>query len=240
MGPVGHIPLPECSSVRRPHGFHLPAPLAPALLLIAACSGDGGTPGEATETEALVAQGASQVAPTPAAAFLANLDSHCGEAFPGRLTLEPPGDDMLQGEELLVVHMRGCGENEMMLPFHIEGLDGEWDRSRTWIFRLHENTRLELRHDHRQPDGTEDQVTWYGAFTLGDGTPTQQEFLRETPAADGSVRGWRVIIEPGVRYVYGTIRDGEWSWRVDFDLSSPLPELPPAPWGYEDGSGPPR
>ena len=178
--------------------------------------------------------------PNPAAAFLANLNAHCGEAFPGRLAIEPPGDEMLQGDELLVVHMRGCAEHEMLLPFHIEQMDGAWDRSRTWIFRLTDGNRLELRHDHRNEDGSEDDVTWYGAFTGSDGTSTQQEFLRETPTQDGAIVGWRVIIEPGVRYIYGTIRDGAWTWRVDFDLSTAMAELPPPPWGYEDGSGPPR
>jgi hypothetical protein len=37
---------------------------------------------------------------------------------------------------------------------------------------------------------------------------------------------------PGERYTYGTIRGGEWTWRVDFDLSRTVP-APPAPWGHE-------
>jgi hypothetical protein len=213
--------------------------LSAALLILAGC-GPGEAPPATDAPAATPAASPPAQAATPAAAFLANLNAHCGQAFPGALAIEPPGDEMLDGDELLVVHMRGCGDEEMLLPFHIETDPGVWDRSRTWIFRLTDGNRLELRHDHRQPDGSEDEVTWYGAFTLADGTPTQQEFLRDTPAADGSIRGWRVIIEPGVRYIYGTIRDGEWSWRVDFDLSTPMTELPPPPWGYEDGSGPPR
>ena len=170
-----------------------------------------------------------------------NLSAHCGEAFPGQLAVEPPGDEMLEGEELLVVHFDVCTEDEIRLPFHIEQMDGEWDRSRTWIFRRTDDGRIELRHDHRQPDGTEDEVTWYGAWTVGEGSATRQEFIiqdREYP--DGSTRGWRILIEPGEHYIYGTIRDGEWSWRVDFDLSEPMDELPPPAWGYEDGGGPLR
>jgi hypothetical protein len=225
----------------------MPAPLSPpalagrhhllllaAALTLAACGGPD-APADAGPAET------SDETASPAAAFLANLNIHCGQAFPGRLAIEPPGDEMLDDDDRLIVHMRGCGEEEMLLPFHIEkASDGSVDRSRTWIYRLHDGNRLELRHDHRQEDGTEDEVTWYGAFTLADGSPTQQEFLREEPGADGLVRGWRVIIEPGVRYVYGTIRGDEWTWRVDFDLSSPLDELPPPPWGYEGGQGPPR
>lgn len=170
-------------------------------------------------------------------AFRANMAEQCGEAFPGGLTLEPPGDEMLEGDELLVVHFRACTEEELQVPFHIEQMDGEWDRSRTWIFRWTDDGSIELRHDHRRPDGTEDENTWYGAYSQGEGTAHQQEFILED---DGPERGWRIIIEPGVRYTYGTIREGEWTWRIDFDLSEALEEPPPAPWGYEGGGGPLR
>jgi hypothetical protein len=44
--------------------------------------------------------------------------------------------------------------------------------------------------------------------------------------------GWRVEIEPGLRYTYGTIRDGDWRHHLEFDLTSPVP-APPPPWGHE-------
>jgi hypothetical protein len=192
----------------------------PILLLVtlAACGGEGEDP----VARAAVVDG-----------FWANLSSHCGNAYPGSLTLEPPGDDMLQGDELLVVHFRTCSERELQLPFHIELEEGEWNRSRTWVFTRTGDGRLELRHDHRLPDGTDDEFTWYGGFTETAGTETRQEFIyRDVDYPDGSTRGWRIEIEPDVRYTYGTIRNGEWSWRVDFDLTRPLPEEPPPPWGY--------
>lgn len=170
---------------------------------------------------------------TPAQDFLANLALHCGNAYPGGLTLEPPGDPMLQGDELLVVHFRSCADRELKVPFHIEKEPGVWDRSRTWIFTHTDDGRLELRHDHRREDGSEDDVTWYGGFTETSGTATRQEFVyRDRVYEDGSTRGWRIVIEPNVRYTYGTIRNGEWTWRVDFDLSEPMSEVPPAPWGH--------
>jgi hypothetical protein len=221
--------------------LRLPAGL-PALILTAAvaaaCSPDTPDVDTPTPDVALATPDAGEVAIRDA--FFQNLAAHCGQAFPGGLTLEPPGDEMLQGDELLVVHVRGCSEDELQLPFHIEGLDGAWDRSRTWIFRKQPDGSLELRHDHRKPDGTEDEVTWYGAFTVAAGTPNRQEFIRDREYDDGSTRGWRVEVEPGQRYTYGTIRNGEWTWRVDFDLSAPLGEPPPPPWGYEGGQGPLR
>jgi hypothetical protein len=164
--------------------------------------------------------------------FLANLATHCGNAYGGGLTLAPPGDTMLEGGELLVVHFRECEEDVLRLPFHIRNMDGTWNRSRTWILTSHED-RIELRHDHRKPDGSEDDVTMYGGFTIDEGTPNQQVFQsRPRTEETGIFRGWKLIIEPGVRYTYGTIRGDEWSWRIDFDLSNPI-ETPPAPWGHD-------
>lgn len=165
--------------------------------------------------------------------FFAKMSEQCGNAYPGGLTLEPEGDEMLDGDELLVVHFRECGDDQLKLPFHIEHQDGEWDRSRTWIFTKHDD-RLELRHDHRKPDGSDDEVTMYGGLSVGEGTAIRQEFQSVSRTEEtGIFRGWRVEIEPGVRYTYGTIRGEEWSWRVDFDLSEPLEEAPPAPWGHD-------
>ena len=82
---------------------------------------------------------------------------------------------MLDGTELLVAHFRHCGEGNVKVPFHIERAGG-WDRSRTWVFTRHRG-RLEIRHDHRRPDGSEDENTWYGGFTETPGTATVQEFV---------------------------------------------------------------
>ncbi len=165
--------------------------------------------------------------------FWRNLMTHCGSAYRGGLTLEPPGDDMLTGTEELILHLRECSETEIRAPFHIEKEEaGLWDRSRTWVF-TRTSEGLELRHDHRQPDGTPDDNTWYGGSTRAAGSAQRQEFVyAERVAADGSLLGWRVEIVPGERYTYGTIRGGEWTWRVDFDLRETVP-VPPAPWGFQ-------
>lgn len=164
--------------------------------------------------------------------FFANLRQQCGNAYAGRLTLEPPGDEMLTGTERLIVHFRQCGADTLLLPFHIEKeATATWDRSRTWMY-MRTPDGLELRHDHRRPDGSPDDNTMYGGHTEDAGTANRQEFvLVERRAPDGALLGWRVEIEPGVRYTYGTIRGGDWTWRVDFDLSGTVPP-PPAPWGH--------
>lgn len=165
--------------------------------------------------------------------FFDQLEEHCGNAYPGELTLEPEGDKMLTGSEMLIAHFMECSENQLKIAFHIEKEDEEWDRSRTWIF-TRTGEGLELRHDHRNRDGSEAETTMYGGESVGEGTAMRQEFQSvERTEESGIFRGWRVEIVPGERYTYGTVRDNEWSWRIDFDLEEPLDEVPPAPWGHE-------
>lgn len=165
--------------------------------------------------------------------FFAALAQQCGNAYQGGLTTAPPGDDMITFEDVLVVHFRECSDDVLKLPFHINTVaDGEWNRSRTWIITKHEDG-LELRHDHRKKDGSEDEVTMYGGFQYGVNEAGMQIF-QSIPRTEetGIFRGWRIEIVPGERYTYGTIRGDEWSWRIDFDLTNPI-ETPPAPWGHE-------
>jgi predicted AlkP superfamily pyrophosphatase or phosphodiesterase len=189
-----------------------------ALLLTAGC---------ATRTHVAIEH--REMAPRDA--FWAAMSAHCGNAYEGRLVVAPPGDEMLRGDERLLAHFRQCEEHRLLIPFHIEKEPGEWDRSRTWIY-THHGDSLELRHDHRLPDGSEDEQTQYGGFTQTPGQAGEQEFVfAERRAQDGSLLGWRIQIVPGQRYTYGTFRGDDYTWRVDFDLSRPV-QAPPAPWGY--------
>ena len=128
--------------------------------------------------------------PQPYEQYFDALAVQCGNAYPGVLTLEPPGDGMLTGTELLIVHFRECDEHRLKIPFHIElEEDEDWDRSRTWIFTRHEDG-LEIRHDHRKRDGSEDDVTMYGGFSVGEGTAIRQEFKSvESTEETGHFRG---------------------------------------------------
>lgn len=193
------------------------------LLVIVSCQGNQ----ESADTAEIA------TAQQPFEVFFDALAVHCGNAYQGGLTTMPPGDDMITFEDILVVHFRECEGNVLKVPFHIQTVaDGEWNRSRTWIFTKHEDG-LELRHDHRKPDGSEDDVTMYGGFQYGENEAGVQIF-QSVPRTEesGYFRGWRIEIEPNVRYTYGTVRGDEWSWRIDFDLTTPI-EAPPAPWGHE-------
>jgi hypothetical protein len=181
-----------------------------AALLLAACSAP--LPGPA-------------IAPTATAqdAFWVQLQALCesAAAAEGRLLQAP--DTQISPDARLVVHFRECGDEELRFPLHVDE-----NRSRTWVFIRHTD-RLELRHDHRHPDGTEESNTWYGATTLTPGTPGRQEFVSER---NGVLSGWRVEIEPGRRFTYGTIRAGDWRHHLEFDLTRRA-DVPPPPWGHE-------
>ncbi len=194
-----------------------------AMLATAACE-------PAAEQELETA--AAGVPTSPQDAFWANLRQQCGQAYPGRLVVDRPDRDMLSGDEDLIAHWVECDDARMDIAFHIGRDGGDWDRSRTWVLTRHRHA-LELRHDHRRRDGSEDEETWYGGLTVDTGSAETQWFLLdERRAPDGSPLGWRLEIRPGERYVYGTIRGEDYTWRVDFDLSSPV-ATPPAAWGHD-------
>jgi hypothetical protein len=210
-------------------------------LLCAACGTRGDSPSPGREAGGTAqprgALDGSEAVASPPDAWWGRMMEHCGNAYEGRLAVAPEGDEMLRGDELLVVHFRECGAEEMRLPFHIQRGPEDWDRSRTWIFTRTEEG-IYLDHDHRRPDGTPDEVTHYGGHSMGEGSPMQQVFLYtdyEEYDPAGPHRGWRVEIEPHSRYTYGTFRGEGWRFRVDFELARPV-EPPPPPWGHATGA----
>jgi hypothetical protein len=186
---------------------------------------------------ALAACAGTSPAPTPAAisdaplaadAFLERLRSHCGEAFEGRIVANEPAPttpDAFEGKRL-VMHVRECGERELKVPFHV----GE-DRSRTWVLTRTAGG-LRLKHDHRHEDGSPDAVTMYGGDTASPGSARRQEFpvdaesiaMFEREGLNASVTNtWAMEIEPGARFVYELARPGGRLFKVEFDLSRPVP-----------------
>lgn len=163
---------------------------------------------------------------TASAAFLSSLRSHCGKAYEGQIVNPQPSDSAMVGQRL-VMHVRGCGDT-VRVPFHVGN-----DRSRTWVF-TQTASGVRLKHDHRHEDGSEDRVTQYGGDALPTGTASRMEFAADAftaeliPAARTNV--WTVEVLPQT-FSYQLRREGtDRRFRVDFDLSRPVP-APPAPWG---------
>jgi hypothetical protein len=172
----------------------------------------------------------------PQGDFMAALARHCGKAYAGRLVSSDAADADMAGRAM-VVHFRECSAARMAIPFHVQGEDGMWDRSRTWLI-TRTATGLRLKHDHRHADGSADAVTFYGGDTAATGSPGAQDFpvdaesiaMFRAGGLDKSVTNvWQVELTAAT-YAYQLSREGR-LFRVEFDLTRPVTP-PPAPWGW--------
>lgn len=170
----------------------------------------------------------------PADAFMARLQSLCGQAFEGRVVTGDPADADMRSQRL-VMHVRECAANEVRIPFHV----GD-DRSRTWVI-TRTGVGLRLKHDHRHADGSSDELTMYGGDTASAGTAVRQEFpvdadsialFTRTNRSVSNTNVWAVEVGPSV-FAYELRRPpipGGRFFRVEFDLTRPVAP-PPPPWG---------
>lgn len=174
----------------------------------------------------------------PADVFYRRIKDLCGQAFAGRIVANTPASstpDAFEGKAL-VMHVRGCAEQELRVPFHV----GD-DHSRTWVI-TRTDSGLRLKHDHRHEDGSPDKSTMYGGDTRNAGTAQRQEFpvdpysvaMFQEQGMNASVTNtWAMEIVPGKTFLYELSRPGGRLFQVEFDLSKPI-GLPPAPWGAGD------
>ncbi len=172
--------------------------------------------------------------PSPADAFMARLQAHCGRAYEGRLVTSDPADAGMRSQRL-VMHVRECSATEVRIPFHV----GE-DRSRTWIV-TRTATGLRLKHDHRHADGAPDELTMYGGDTVSPGTASRQLFpadaesivlFSRTNRAVSNSNVWALELGAAI-FAYELRRPpipGGRFFRVEFDTSRPV-AAPPPPWG---------
>jgi hypothetical protein len=208
---------------------HLSFPVAILSLTLAACGGDEfPLPDPADEVEVEL-DPAAPVAAQTQDRFWTNLQALCGEAYRGRATRIEAVETDFSGE--LIVHFRECEPGEMRIPFHV----GD-DRSRTWVLtRTPEGLRL--KHDHRNDDGSEAEISQYGGDTMEPGTENRQEFHADAFTAEllpeAATNVWTLEIQPGEGFVYALRREGtDRRVRFEFDLTDPV-SAPPAPWGAE-------
>ncbi len=162
-------------------------------------------------------------------AYWQHLKALCGQSFRGRIIAAPAGDTTFTGKRL-VMHVSYCSDHEIRIPFHV----GD-NHSRTWIL-TRTSDRITLKHDHRKPDGSDDQLTQYGGTATNPGLSTRQTFPADNqswemiPEAASNV--WMMEIIPGKTFTYKLRRLGtERYFRVEFDLTREV-ETPPVPWGW--------
>jgi hypothetical protein len=160
--------------------------------------------------------------------FWNQLKSLQGKTFEGQLQNAPANDDF--AGKRLIMHVLYSDDEKILIPFNV----GE-NRSRTWIF-TRKNGRIELKHDHRHEDGSNDEVTMYGGTSTNDGKPDMQVFPADEetaamlPHAFSNV--WWVTVD-STTYTYNLRRMGtDRYFSVSFDLTKEL-EKPEPSWGWE-------
>ncbi|QAA81102.1 hypothetical protein EI546_04880 [Aequorivita sp. H23M31] len=160
--------------------------------------------------------------------FWSELSAHWGKAYEGKILEGAVPGDGFYGEKL-VMHVRSCSENEIRISFFV----GE-NKSRTWVLRLSENKIINLKHDHRHLDGTEEELTQYGGISSNHGLADLQMFPADPytsqilPAASSNI-WWFTINES--TFTYNLRRIGsDRLFSVSFDFSKPIP-TPGPPWG---------
>lgn len=161
--------------------------------------------------------------------FWETLSAHCGKAYEGKL-VSPESDPRFAGR--LVMHVRSCENGRLRIPFFV----GD-DRSRTWVLAMDDQGLIQLKHDHRHEDGSEDAVTQYGGKASNSGSASTQFFPADQftagmlPAAVGNV--WWITVDE-TAFTYNLRRLGSNThFSVRFDLTKPV-ETPDAPWGWAD------
>jgi len=152
------------------------------------------------------------LAEDPQSVFFERVGALCAARFEGQATFPEDPGDAFRGK-LLVAVVETCGERVIRIPFHV----GE-DRSRTWILTRVEGG-LELKHDHRHPDGTPDEVTMYGGTSSRPGTGLSQSFPADEQTAalipEARTNEWSLTLsEDGGELTYYLERHGEPRFRA--------------------------
>jgi hypothetical protein len=161
--------------------------------------------------------------------FWNKLQQHCGKAYAGKM---PDGitQDDFKGKEL-IMHVRSCEPGRIRIPFVVGN-----NLSRTWVLTREEGL-IQLKHDHRKEDGSEDKVTQYGGLATNQGFahmqifPADQQTASLLDYASGNV--WWITVSD-TEFTYNLRRMGtDRLVSVVFDLTKEV-SPPPAPWGWEE------
>ncbi len=165
-----------------------------------------------------------------ASAFFDNIKQHCGKAYYGQVVADSSDSPDFKAGPLAMSVME-CNKKEIKIPFFV----GQ-DKSRTWVLTL-KGDKILLKHDHRHQDGAADDVTMYGGLTTNEGTanmqvfPADQETAALIPYAAPNV--WWITVDD-TAFTYNLRRIGtDRNFSVKFDLTKPLTEPAPVPWGHK-------
>jgi hypothetical protein len=161
--------------------------------------------------------------------FWIELQKHCGKAYEGKLTENPESSDTFKDQKL-IMHVLACSDSVIRIPFVV----GD-NRSRTWVLTL-KNDLIQLKHDHRHEDGSEDAVTQYGGLATNSGSSTLQIFPADIQTAtllpNAVANVWWISLTDKL-FTYNLRRlNSDRIITVTFDLDKTV-ETPAAPWGSQ-------
>lgn len=189
----------------------------------------------AAATGALAMAACTPAAEDPQTVFFDTLKQHCGNAYAGEVTKGDEETDATWMENEIIIEVRECDDDRIRIPLHV----GD-NHSRTWVItRTHDG--LELKHDHREEDGSHDELTMYGGETFTPGTTTAQSFpadeeskqlFSELGYTDSIGNTWWLTFPDEDTLRYRLVRDNR-EFQVDIDLTETV-QAPQAPWGWED------
>lgn len=199
------------------------------FFVLIACTG---TEGPETDFAYAPEEAAEEMALAPEQlAFWSNVQQLCGNAYRGQLADATPYYHGSAADRI-VIHVRNCTETLTHISLHMDD-----DHSRNLMLTKVSGT-LRLKHDHRNEDGTEEQITQYGGDAPSPGLETRQIFWADEHTAEilpqRSDNFWFLDIMDEETFAYGVHwpKHGH-SIRIEFDISETV-EAPPTPWGYEN------
>lgn len=161
--------------------------------------------------------------------FWNELRKHCGKTFEGKIIKGGRKGDGFTGKKL-IMHVKSCNENEILIPFNVGT-----NLSRTWILKKNNKGLIQLKHDHRKKDGSDDAITMYGGTTTNQGSKSLQVFpadieTRENIAYAASNVWWITLSDK--EFTYNLQRIGTPRvFSVSFDLTKEK-KTPKKSWGW--------
>lgn len=187
----------------------------PAVLLLSAGCGE---PEKQPSAEKTAGADARIVALQEQQEFMEILRTHCGAEYTGKVTYTNDPDSEFLGQELKMI-IETCETDMLRIPFHV----GE-NTSRTWLLTFDEQSGLRLKHDHRHPDGTPQDLTMYGGFATDGGTAFRQDFPADQETAamlpEAATNVWTMEIDrEEMLFIYNLTRNDAPRFRAEFDMS---------------------
>lgn len=166
----------------------------------------------------------------PLQQFQSSIEQHCGKSYEGQITEGAKEGDGFTGERL-VMQVLSCDKDKIKIPFYVGN-----DKSRTWVLTFSEEN-VQLKHDHRNEDGSSEDVTMYGGTSANVGHANMQMFPADPETCamiDYACHNvwWMTIDEDS--FTYNLRRIGtDRVFSVKFDLTQPI-QYNETPWGWAD------